>query len=165
MYGSYTAVSTPFLTLFAPFFRRFSALSGFLAPRRRERAKDGGKWAKNGRNRGAETPEIIRIPHPCRSDLSLPRRRGALCSAWVLDSRQRCRLASEWCCRAPGRGHGRGTALGCRIRRNGSCQSPVADGRDGIHCIHRRQKRQRTAKASISTGRGTRTSGTTKLQA
>ena len=65
MYGSYTAVSTPFLTLFPPFFRLFFALSGFLAPRRRERAKDGGKWAKNGRNRGAETPEIIRIPHPC----------------------------------------------------------------------------------------------------
>ena len=67
MYGSDTPVSTPFLALFPPFFRRFFALPGFLAPRRRERAKDGGKWAKNGRNRGAETPEIIRIPHPWQS--------------------------------------------------------------------------------------------------
>eukprot|EP01045_Picozoa_sp_COSAG04_P026265 COSAG04_NODE_3613_length_2671_cov_1.506998_2_plen_370_part_00 len=67
MYGSDTPVSTPFWALFPPFFRRFSALSGFLAPRRRERAKDGGKWAKNGRNRGAETPQTIRIPHPCSS--------------------------------------------------------------------------------------------------
>ena len=66
MYGSDTPVSTPFLALFPPFFRRFFALPGFLAPRRRERAKDGGKWAKNGRNRGAATPQIIRIPHPCR---------------------------------------------------------------------------------------------------
>eukprot|EP01045_Picozoa_sp_COSAG04_P003618 COSAG04_NODE_148_length_22826_cov_11.360026_13_plen_266_part_00 len=67
MYGSDTPVSTPFWALFPPFFRRLFALPGFLAPRRRERAKDGGKWAKNGRNRGAATPQIIRIPHPCSS--------------------------------------------------------------------------------------------------
>ena len=65
MNGSYTAVSTPFLALFPPFFRCLFALSGFLASRRRERPKDGGKWAKNGRNRGAETPRIIRILQPC----------------------------------------------------------------------------------------------------
>ena len=41
-----------FLGRFAPvlrrFFRRSFALSGFLAPRRRERAKNGVKWAKFG---------------------------------------------------------------------------------------------------------------------
>ena len=42
------AVSRPFLARFAPLFRRLFALSGFLAPRRRERAKEGVKWAKFG---------------------------------------------------------------------------------------------------------------------
>ena len=37
---------------FPPFFRRSFALSGFLAPRRRERAKNGGKWAKFGGETG-----------------------------------------------------------------------------------------------------------------
>ena len=42
------SVSRPFCARFAPSFRRPFALSGFLAPRRRERAKNGGKWAKFG---------------------------------------------------------------------------------------------------------------------
>ena len=41
-------VYRPFFARFAPFFRRPFALPGFLAPRRRERAKNGGKWAKFG---------------------------------------------------------------------------------------------------------------------
>eukprot|EP01045_Picozoa_sp_COSAG04_P025060 COSAG04_NODE_3225_length_3029_cov_2.159044_2_plen_639_part_00 len=41
-------VSRPFCARFPPFFRRSFALSDFLAPRRRERAKNGGKWAKFG---------------------------------------------------------------------------------------------------------------------
>jgi len=41
----FSAVSRPFCAAFPPF---FLALSGFLAPRRRERAKDGVKWAKFG---------------------------------------------------------------------------------------------------------------------
>ena len=45
-------VSRPFLARFPPFFRRSCALSGFLAPRRRERAKNGGKWAKFGGETG-----------------------------------------------------------------------------------------------------------------
>ena len=45
-------VSRPFLARFPPFFRRSFALSGFLAPRRRERAKNGGKWAKFGGETG-----------------------------------------------------------------------------------------------------------------
>ena len=45
-------VSRPFCARFAPFFRRCFALSGFLAPRRRERAKNGGKWAKFGGETG-----------------------------------------------------------------------------------------------------------------
>eukprot|EP01045_Picozoa_sp_COSAG04_P015101 COSAG04_NODE_1171_length_7953_cov_12.437993_5_plen_190_part_00 len=45
-------VSRPFCARFAPFFRRSFALSGFLAPRRRERAKNGGKWAKFGGETG-----------------------------------------------------------------------------------------------------------------
>ena len=48
MDGSYTAVSTPLLAPFPPFFRRLFALSGFLASRRRERAKKGVKRAKFG---------------------------------------------------------------------------------------------------------------------
>ena len=38
----------PLLARFAPSFRRSFAISGFLAPRRRERAKNGVKWAKFG---------------------------------------------------------------------------------------------------------------------
>ena len=45
-------VSRPFRARFAPFFRRSFVLSGFLAPRRRERAKNGGKWAKFGGETG-----------------------------------------------------------------------------------------------------------------
>ena len=45
-------VSRPFCARFAPFFRRSFVLSGFLAPRRRERAKNGGKWAKFGGETG-----------------------------------------------------------------------------------------------------------------
>ena len=40
--------SRPLFARFAPSFRRSFAVSGFLAPRRRERAKNGGKWAKFG---------------------------------------------------------------------------------------------------------------------
>ena len=40
--------SRPLFARFAPSFRRSFAVSGFLAPRRRERAKDGVKWAKSG---------------------------------------------------------------------------------------------------------------------
>eukprot|EP01045_Picozoa_sp_COSAG04_P027407 COSAG04_NODE_4006_length_2364_cov_2.170861_2_plen_166_part_00 len=45
-------VSRPFFARFAPCFRRSFALSGFLAPGRRERAKNGGKWAKFGGETG-----------------------------------------------------------------------------------------------------------------
>ena len=40
--------SRPLFARFAPSFRRSFAVSGFLAPRRRERAKNGVKWAKFG---------------------------------------------------------------------------------------------------------------------
>ena len=45
-------VLPPFFARFTPFFRRSFALSGFLAPRRRERAKNGEKWAKFGGETG-----------------------------------------------------------------------------------------------------------------
>ena len=45
-------VSRPFFARFAPFSRRYFVLSGFLAPRRRERAKNGGKRAKFGGETG-----------------------------------------------------------------------------------------------------------------
>eukprot|EP01045_Picozoa_sp_COSAG04_P005660 COSAG04_NODE_265_length_18593_cov_4.226776_16_plen_213_part_00 len=97
MYGSYTPVSTPFLALFPPFFRRFSALPGFLAPRRRERAKDGGKWAENGRNRGAAAPQIIRIPHPWPSPAA-PEALRASAPAPAPPRRWACKRP---CCRSP----------------------------------------------------------------
>ena len=40
--------SRPLFARFAPSFRRYFAVSGFMAPRRRERAKNGVKWAKFG---------------------------------------------------------------------------------------------------------------------
>ena len=43
--------SRPLFARFAPSFYRYSAVFGFLAPRRRERAKDGVKWARNGLKR------------------------------------------------------------------------------------------------------------------
>ena len=46
------AVSRPFCGRFAPFFRRSFALSGFLAPRRGERARNGVKWARFGAETG-----------------------------------------------------------------------------------------------------------------
>ena len=54
--GIYNGIPTPLAPLFsrplfarfAPAFRRSFAVSGFLAPRRRERAKNGVKWAKFG---------------------------------------------------------------------------------------------------------------------
>ena len=51
-HGIPTPLSPLFLRRFPPVLRRtfavLSALSGFLAPRRRERARNGGKWAKFG---------------------------------------------------------------------------------------------------------------------
>ena len=41
-------ISRPPFARFAPSFHRSFAVSGFLAPRRRERAKNGVKWAKFG---------------------------------------------------------------------------------------------------------------------
>jgi len=41
-------ISRPLFARFAPSFHRSFAVSGFLAPRRRERAKNGVRWAKFG---------------------------------------------------------------------------------------------------------------------
>ena len=55
-FGTPTPLSPLFLRRFPPVLRRafavLSALSGFLAPRRRERAKNGEKWAKFGGETG-----------------------------------------------------------------------------------------------------------------
>ena len=45
-------LSAVFFARLAPFFRRPFALPAFLAPRQRERAKNGGKWAKFGGETG-----------------------------------------------------------------------------------------------------------------
>ena len=47
--------SRPLFARFAPSFRRSFAVSGFLAPRRRERAKNGVKWGKFGGRNARET--------------------------------------------------------------------------------------------------------------
>ena len=58
-------VSRPFLARFPPFFRRSFALSGFLAPRRRERAKNGEKWAKFGGETGEKQRWLSGVGHSC----------------------------------------------------------------------------------------------------
>jgi len=56
-------VSRPFFAPLTPFSRRSFALSGFLAPRRRERAKDGGKWAKFGGETGEKQRWLSGVGH------------------------------------------------------------------------------------------------------
>ena len=70
-------VSRPFLARFPPFFRRSFALSGILAPRRRERAKNGEKWAKFGGETGEKQRWLSGVGDravPRRSDDLRPRR-------------------------------------------------------------------------------------------
>ena len=57
------SISRPFLACFPPFFRCSFALSGFLAPRRRERAKNGGKWAKFGGETGEKQWWLSGVGH------------------------------------------------------------------------------------------------------
>ena len=65
--GTPTPLSPLFLRRFPPVLRRafavLSALSGFLAPRRRERAKNGEKWAKFGGETGEKQRWLSGVGH------------------------------------------------------------------------------------------------------
>ena len=65
--GTPTPLSPLFLRRFSPVLRRafavLSALSGFLAPRRRERAKNGEKWAKFGGETGEKQRWLSGVGH------------------------------------------------------------------------------------------------------